>query len=265
MLLAPIAPVSLCGTVTQMSSYLMTLPEMALASSDYVDLHKTLSINGAFIILDNGLSEYKEPLDVRTLESVIDRMSPSEVVLPDFLEDKERTCRAARANIQELRTWYAGRLMAVPQGTTVQDYLDCIYEFISMKEIGTIGISKYFPEITGEPRRTLLQLVRDRSLHKRRSIDWHLLGLAETPKELSNLALDFPWIRGIDTCYPVLAAMNGMKLSADSEVITSPEGYELSTPWLYWPREGVPVDLLPFYLGHNVEFFTGVCRGSLAI
>lgn len=258
MLFAPIAPVSMCEIVTGTSGYLMALPSMVDADTGYAELYSSLSLNGAWVILDNGVSESKQPLAMREFQAYIDLIGPSEIILPDYLEDAEAT----RAAVSEYSIQYKGarRLMAVPQGKTLDEYVDCAFYFAGLPQIGTIGVSKYLPKYCGATRREFLEIIRDAGLHNRTSLQWHLLGLSENLSELADLAMDFPWIRGIDTCYPVLASMMGISIIDDREIVTSPKGFERADPYEYWPEKWATSTLWEL-LHDNLAYFALTARG----
>jgi len=258
MLFAPIAPVSMCEVVTGSSDYLMALPSMADADPGYADLYSNLGRNGAWVRLDNGVSEDKRPLAVYEFQAYIDLVGPSEIILPDYLGDAEST-RAA-AFVYSVRYQGAQRLMAVPQGKTLDEYVDCAFYFAGLPQIGTIGVSKYLPKYCGATRREFLERIRDAGLHNRTSLQWHLLGLAESLRELADLAMDFPWIRGIDTCYPVLASMMGKSIINDRTIVTSPKGFEHAGPYEYWPVKQ-QTETLWELLHDNLTHFALAARG----
>jgi len=258
---APIAPLSLVNMVAPTSKYLMALPAM-MDDKDYKRLYKRLRLLGAYVMLDNGLSENKEPLTAEELEALTVLILPSEVVLPDFLTDSARTIRASRATLEYLLFdgGYAGRFMAVAQGNTLREYMDCIYELLSIRDVHCIGLSKYFPEITGISRRALLNSIASERLHHRK-IEWHLLGVCEPIDEVAAIALEFPWLRGIDTCYPVLAAMKGIDIEIKTQLVaTSPKGFFYAKTHKYWPAD---LPLPPMYdlLHRNLKAFDNACHG----
>ncbi len=255
MLFAPIAPVSMCEVVTGTSGYLMALPSMVDADAGYAELYSNLSRNGAWVILDNGVSENKRPLAVDKFKAYIGLLIPSEIILPDYLGDAESTRAAAFVCYEGVQ-----RLMAVPQGKTLDEYVDCAFYFAGLPQIGTIGVSKYLPRFCGATRREFLERIRDAGLHNRTSLQWHLLGLTESLRELADLAMDFPWIRGIDTCYPVLASMMGKSIINDREIVTSPKGFERAGPYEYWP-ENQQTETLWELLHSNLTYFALAARG----
>jgi hypothetical protein len=220
---------------------------------------------GAHIILDNGVSEFKVPLESPVLLSLIQEAEPNELVLPDYLGDSVRTVQSVTSTARWFREHgYTGRLMAVPQGSDPTGYLDCIYAYLADPHIDAIGLSKYFPKFTGQPRADLVEAIHTTGLHRRRSVDWHLLGICEPLGTLSELAANHPWLRGIDTCYPVLASMMGINIVLDSNIVTSPDDFFDAAPDAYWPAEGArPFNLADLYrlLQDNLNAFHLACLG----
>lgn len=256
---APIAPISMTGEVAQTSDYLMALPTQA-GNPDYsYGIQRAREQNGSYLMLDNGVSELKRPLSIEELTPCIQQLMPNEVILPDHLGNKLETCSSTYLAAKRLRALgYADRLMAVPQGETMEEYLDCIAIFQKSFEIATIGLSKYFPVHAGRPREDLLYMIEGRGLLEvRQDMQWHLLGLCENLSQLKAIAKRYTWLRGIDTCYPVLASMKGIEIQLEPDhIVTSPKGFETAGAEDYGFRENTVWDLLP----RNLTVFKKVCN-----
>ena len=258
MKLAPIAPITMTRGVAQTSDYLMALPTQAANAEYSYDISRARERNSSWLMLDNGVSELKRPLTVEELTPCIQQLDPSEIVLPDHLGDKAKTLKSSLEASLQLRTLgYAGRLMGVPQGETMEEYLDCITVFQRSFEIATIGLSKYFPVHADRSREDLLYMIEGRGLLEvRRDMQWHLLGLCEGLSQLKAIARRYTWLRGIDTCYPVLASMKGIEILLEpDQIVTSPKGFETAKADAYGFSENTVWNLLP----RNLAAFKKIC------
>jgi hypothetical protein len=256
---APIAPTTMTGGVAQTSDYLMALPTQARVASYSYDLQRARERNNSYLMLDNGVSELKRPIRLDELCAITQQLEPDEVILPDYLGDDVATKVESNSAAKILRALgYEGKLMGVPQGQTMEDYLTVIEYFLTHFDISTIGLSKYFPSFANRPREDLLYMIEGRGLLERRQdVEWHLLGLCENLGELTAIARRYPWLRGIDTCYPVLASMQGIQIVLEpSNIVTSPEGFETATADAYGFDENRVWNLLPA----NITHFKKVCN-----
>lgn len=256
---APIAPTTMTRGVAQTSDYLMALPTQAVEATYSYDLLRARERNGSFLMLDNGVSELKRPMRLEELTPFIQQLEPSEVILPDHLGNRDTTLYDSIEAAKMLRSLgYENRLMGVPQGKTMEEYLDCISVFQKNFEISTIGLSKYFPIHAGRQREDLLYMIEGRGLLEvRQDMQWHLLGLCENLSQLKAIARRYTWLRGIDTCFPVLASMKGIEIALEPDhIVTSPEGFETAEATDYGFNETTVWDLL----GRNLTVFKRICR-----
>jgi hypothetical protein len=270
---APIAPLSLFSTVATITPYRMALPSMYRTDQrnggqyQYASRMRTAKAAGAYVILDNGVSEYKYPLKGRKLMEVVRAIQPSELVLPDYLGDPAATVLGAYDGLNYFEHHMDPELlpnfMAVAQGQSLSEYVDCIRSLATTDGISCIGLSKYFTENTHCPRSVLLEEV-----HKLVEVGlipsemkFHLLGISgeESVDIIADYAMSYIWLRGIDTCWPVLMAMKGLSITTPGAPIhTSPEGFEEAAVVEYHVFAKEVYDLLR----HNLKAFKYACMGQ---
>ncbi len=119
------------------------------SETGYGRYYKQAAAVGRFVILDNGAAEgaLMSPSDLLDL---VDEMRPAEVVAPDILYDGPATIAAV---LEFLRVMGNGsrlreskrsqvRVMAVPQGSTRQEYMHCAAALEMFPEVTTLGLSK---------------------------------------------------------------------------------------------------------------------------
>lgn len=193
-----------------------------LQHKQYRDFYTWRREQGDYIILDNsahenGIGEGAEKLLLQALV-----LQAQELVVPDALEDSERTVDFAR---RALETWFGSlgrlslrevniRLMYVPQGKNPDDWARCLTQLMHLHEDAclsrgaglacTIGISKDYGSWPGGLDELLLLLQP-----LKQDIEIHLLGCGHdywTPRILA----DKHPIRSIDTAKPFVWAINDL-------------------------------------------------------
>lgn len=197
----------------------------------YRDFYAERRIAGDYIILDNsahenGLGEGPGKLLLQALD-----LQPHELVVPDALENAQRTVELARSAVV---SWYGSdyrlqsvnpRLMYVPQGQNVYDWIWCLRSLLDLHEYAaslggqrgcTIGISKDYAHWEHGLRGLVTTILQ----HQRSfGIQIHLLGCGHDYHSLARLTST--WIRSVDTAKPFVWAMNGMRMSTTPEPLPS--------------------------------------------
>jgi len=191
------------------------------------------AINGHFIIVDNGVTERPHALGIDFLVRVALQVGADELVIPDKFDDMMGTiafATAAIARVRELkqRPDLRGRtfpnLMAVCHGQTEAEWIDCYSTLEEFPEITTIGLPKvmernFRDRVSFLARMHRAGVISDGKQH-------HLLGVWSYPGEVKQAVADLPWVRGIDTCFPVMLGINGIFMDEDSKKIGLDESIE---------------------------------------
>lgn len=235
-------------------SYHLCLAHLALRFSGYRDFYKGLAESGKFVILDNGAAE-GETVEIERLVELAVYMKASELVLPDFLGDYDRTLDEAYRALHYVRSKenYKGRIMVVPQAPSFEKWLSAACEMLEWP-VDTIGIPKFLTYAFG-PYARLLAL---NQLKNRVGLDFreiHLLGCAYDPREVGAISVLSPVeVRGVDSSLPYLYTREGHNL-------------------LYALREGIPRSQteVNFYesdtdaslLAANIQIWERMCQGEL--
>lgn len=88
------------------------------------------------MVLDNSAYEFfvkGEELDFNKLYTTIRELKPDYYILPDVLMDKEKTLAGVRKFLDEYRIIpRCSKPMAVAQGNSVDDMIDCLEQYIDM-------------------------------------------------------------------------------------------------------------------------------------
>lgn len=188
--------------------------------NDAIRFWRTCKESGHFIILDNGAYELGAAMDPNQYMEIVQLLEPSEIVLPDVLQDGKRSIAGAKIFMdtfhRELENYRnrGGQLMAVVQADSTKSgdiNMDEIAEQLEIYErmdIRTIGIPKHFgnKRVFGRVGfATQLEKLRGPRGYYKDVFDWHFLGISCVP-EITELA-KFSWVRGLDSAVPFVYAL----------------------------------------------------------
>jgi len=181
----------------------------------YTDFYKQVGKDPEkFLIMDNGLIEG----DPRPMDELMDKaylINATEIVLPDAFQNKDETLREAHdaMNLKYSIT-AAFRLMAVPQGRTYEEWLECAKEMLTWP-IDTIAIPKIVTKMAGRDGR-LQALIDIQDMLADRDV--HLLGCWESPLELKVIENytrqgKIKPVRGVDSAIAYVYARAGLRMA----------------------------------------------------
>lgn len=159
-----------------------------------------------YTIMDNSLIELGGAVDIDTVHAAAEQCDADEMILPDVFRNGYETVQSAKRSIRVLRErgWLNKRkLMAVCQGKTENEFLQCFMALAEIPEIHCIGIPKVSAELCPGKGRPGLEYIWQGT-----SKCIHLLGVAKNLSELleyKNPAV----IRSVDTCIPALLSQTG--------------------------------------------------------
>jgi len=197
--------------------YLMALTH---AADDplYLEFFADRVAEGKYVILDNSTVELGEPEDFETYISKAKLMGASEIVLPDWFQDADRTLAYIKPGIETAqRLGYKGRYMAVPQGLTHSEWIHNASEML-VYPIDTVGISCRYTGMFQGSRALAVGFV-EHLLQKRgrTEVNVHLLGCWTNP--LSDVAISLPSriIAGVDSSYPSVFAKYNLLLTPNTK------------------------------------------------
>lgn len=213
---ATIVPTKYLHLTTEFG-YHMALAHLIGVDQPYTDHFIQLGQKGKFIIMDNGAAEDAQC----SLDELIQKarlINASEIVLPDTIYDAAETLEKSReALIRLLDLCVPFRFMAVPQGRTFEEWLDCAREMMTWK-VSTLGISKFvtpkYLRFKGKTRRACLEALMTLQCRK----DIHFLGCWDDPNEVSELSTyetlnGGHTIRGADSAIAYAFARDGKLLT----------------------------------------------------
>lgn len=263
MLVASILPVAnLERTIGK--PYHMALAQFIGVDDAYTSFFQERVREGTFVIMDNGAAEGVQPT-IQELIPKIQLLQPSEIVLPDTIYNKEVTLAKGEEAIFVLSQAFDegiirsdAKIMAVPHGETLKEWIACMQEML-MWPIDTIGVSKFItPKYGDKARFKAVQAIVDTLKNTDRTIQIHLLGCWEHPKEIGEVEFVYnefgPTVRGTDSAIPYVYANMGKKID---EVFERPE-YHMD-----FLTKVKLTDELEELLTHNIQKWEDYCNAKL--
>lgn len=193
--------------------YLMALAHVVQESPTYSAWFRSRTREGAFVLLDNGAAENGEGLSIKALLDAALAVRASQIILPDAISDAEQTLRLGKDAVGYPPLRYPQHLwslMAVPQGRTAEEYLDCVRE-MTRWPIQALGITRFLIN-TGivTHRREILGEILEITDGK---LDLHLLGCPNDPIEAYEIEQTYPGaVRGTDSGIAAIFTQEGLRL-----------------------------------------------------
>lgn len=229
--------------------YHMCLAHLIGKDKEYTEFYKTMCADpDKYVIMDNGLIEG----DPRPIEELVEKalmIGATEIILPDVFKDTEATLEAACYAMEYLEAYGRDlpfKVMAVPQGSTIEEWLYCAEQMIEW-DIDCLGIPKVLVAINGrDGRLDALQ----RLGNKLRGLDIHLLGCWTNALELTLIAkAEYEGIirpiRGVDSALAYYYTKEGLLLNQCDK----PSGY------VNFADKSLDEDLLK----RNIEMWKDAC------
>lgn len=197
--------------------YFMAL-SYACDAPGYMQFFREMTRQRKYVILDNSAVEMGNP---ESFESYITKaiyMKATEILMPDYFREKQKTLDAMKPALETMRQMeFTGRVMAVPQGETPSDFLNCVAQMIQYP-IHTLGISRRYINMFGGTRTGICEMVHDRLLVEgTSSIKVHLLGCWSHPVQDIGTLLREQYIQGIDGSLPSVFALHSQLLEEAAE------------------------------------------------
>lgn len=194
-------------------SYHMALGQELIRNVAYCDWYRWRHNRGDFIIVDNGAAEPgDERIPFETVLDAAEYVRADEVIMPDVLYNGESTV-AYTTDPSVLEQVPVRNRMIVPQGTSLEEWIECFEHIAGKIEFRSVGIAKHLEKSAKGGRAAVV-----RWLHNQRwtrIVDVHLLGIWEDPlAEIDRACTSYSGIRGIDSGAPIAYAQHGMTMEA---------------------------------------------------
>jgi len=205
---AVIAPTSLLDWVRSQFqlTFHLVLTKRCLEDAIYMDFYRRCRLEGDFLILDNSAAEDKTAVEGSSMMDIAEELRPDIVVAPDVIYTKTETLARTGSFLAKYKSDLdvSGiKVMAVPQGTTSEEWYNCYEAFNADSRIDWLGISMFYtPKFS--KRLEALRLIAP-TIQK----PCHLLGLWDNPYSLLE-ERKFDFVHSIDTAKMIEYALEGL-------------------------------------------------------
>ncbi len=215
------SPLSLLNHSRHYNDYDYALVHLFEEIPEYYNFFKESVEQGRHVLLDNSIFELGTAFDSGKFIEWIDKLKPTEYIIPDVLEDAIGTMD----NALDWKEKYWGQTpknsksIGVVQGKSYADLVQCYQYLDEVIGVDKIAISfdySYYREVCPHPNKwmafalgrvqTLTQLLNDGIINKDKP--HHLLGCA-LPIEFIFYR-DYDWIETLDTSNPVVHGIRGI-------------------------------------------------------
>jgi hypothetical protein len=214
------------------------LAQHYLKSEEYRQFFKNKVKEGKWVLLDNGIGDHS-PVTQNDLFDIMVDLKPNEVIPVDTLFNKDQTLLNLDSFIKKMdekNLLSKIEIFACPQGYTKDEWLECYSYMLEHPNVNTIGMSKLsipwcFKKVRGdvlisESRHLAFDYLRYNDLLNK---PLHFLGMGD-PNEFQYYINyndhDDSMIRSSDSCYSVLAAINGISFkNGNFQRIPTPKNY----------------------------------------
>lgn len=201
------------------NKYHMVLAHRFLTDRVYKDFYITQRERGAYIILDNGACELKSSISDNKLVEAIRTLKPNLMVLPDVLNDGEATIQRSFQFLNSYKSLlkeHKTDLVAVPQGTTLSEWLasfDIFYRSPAIKVLGISSVKALNVELKAYfDRSDALEFLMNKG-YPFTDKKVHILGMGDSGHEEMKKLQRFKFVEGIDTSAPVVHGYYSVKFT----------------------------------------------------
>ena len=219
------APIDIFEEVQRLTDYDYALVHLLEQNGRYRDTFERAVKKGREVILDNSIFELEEAFEADRFALWIDRLKPTWYIIPDALENAERTCTQAelwKINYRNIN----GKSIGVVQGKNYEEIVQC-YNYLDKDiDVDMIAISfdySYYRQSCPHPNKyvswmlgrvkLLGDLERDGIINKDKP--HHLLGCG-LPQEFAFYKhADYKWLYSLDTSNPVVHGLKGIEYAED--------------------------------------------------
>jgi hypothetical protein len=148
-------------------------------------------VSREFKMLDNGAYE-GGAIHFEDLIVLAESLRVDEVVIPDVIKNAALTLQNIHKYIKEVPDLF--KVAVVPQGRTINEFLECFSEVSKMTNIDTIC----FPKWLGKFRPAVIHYLQTQKMLSYK-FDYHLMGLDDPTELFCYKGMD---IRSVDTSMP---------------------------------------------------------------
>ena len=254
------APLSIFDQVQALTDYDYALVHLFEENEQYLDTFVKARDKGREIILDNSIFELGTAFDPLGFAKWVEYLKSEWYIVPDVLDNASATIDSFNRFIDTYPD-LPGRVIAVAQGSTYSELVDCYTYFANHPKVEKIGLSfnhPFFQDMSGGNRYyrmmagrqwTLRNMVAEGVINENKK--HHLLGCG-LPQEFKAYH-NFKWIDSMDTSNPVIHGLKGIRY--EEHGLDDKESVKLFTL--------IEEDVLACWydIEYNIAMFRKFCRG----
>ncbi len=207
---APVAPPQLLLDLKRkgvLGNYHLLLAHDVVAQKElYREIFDGTQAGNMFIIMDNSVIELGEPVAPEVLEEANSIVPTSVTILPDYIGECERTIGSCTIATQKWAQKGLGPFMAVPQGKTLNEFIDCATALKSLPGVEAWGIPRHATTKLGSRHPLTYQVIITDPLKT-----VHLLGFSDDLKDDISCARAHG-VNGIDSAVPLRLGLENVQL-----------------------------------------------------
>jgi hypothetical protein len=218
---APVCPVQLYRRLKEMGDWLLGDYHLLLAHdvAAHADEYQGIFTGAMTVIMDNSMVELGTPVvDGALVEKATKAIGVQQiVVLPDIEGEGSETYRLSKKATKEWK-FHEGPFMAVVQGTTLDEYVECYNHLEELPGVGFIGIPRSC--LKHIPSRVALveAITRARTPRWFIGAPWiHLLGFSPIIQDDIAAAQCSRAVMGIDSAVPTRMGQRRQLLTLDQD------------------------------------------------
>ena len=255
------APLHIFNKVQEVTDYDYALVHLLEENPKYLEKFERSIRIGREVILDNSIFELGEAFDAEKFTPWIEKLNPTAYIIPDALEDAERTVR----NVKEWKYDHPSKRIAVVQGKSYEEVKWCYQEIEPLVDKVAISFDYSFfvdEDMNGKLPTKFHHYMygRDAMIHRllaegviNTSKPHHLLGCG-LPQEFESYR-GYEWIESLDTSNPVVAGLKGIRYNSTKGLEDKP-----SEKLFTLINRRVNDDELAL-IYYNIETFRGIVNG----
>lgn len=226
-------PKSLFPVHDLINDYPYVLAHLIGDDREYTDFYVGKCRTAPYSILDNSAFELGKSVEFKTLLNATLKVKPTHVVIPDWVNDCDKTIEFANAFMQFLHSNLSRlddipfKLIAVVQGTNMEELFKCLNTYRRLKNEGypidlialpydTIPDTDYH-----NIRYIVFQAMKE--VLKDSDLKVHLLGLQNYSEYRLYTKSDKELIHSVDSSAPIIYGWNGIEFGPWGTTIPKPK------------------------------------------
>jgi len=218
------SPLSMLAISRAYNDFDYALTHLFEEQQGYFNFFKESIEIGRSVLLDCSTFELGEAFDSVKYASWINKLNPTEYIIPDVLESCDETINSAKRWVNDIyNIQTSSRSIGVVQGKNYGELVKC-YTALDSLGVDKLAISfdyAYYAEVFPHPNKwvafmmgrvlTLTRLMNDGVINKNKP--HHLLGCSH-PREFSfYTGPEYSWIETLDTSSPIVHGLKGISYS----------------------------------------------------